>query len=132
MVTKLIITAAILLLPFQLIGMASYFILVKSDQRRAHKAVVLIPAVTFLVTFSAIFLWRYFHPGMLMLAEGAINLMILIFLVVGTFLNLICGTIVHFILYRFKGKHPTRTPCTFKKKGQIKPDQLRTIDNPKP
>jgi len=102
-VTKLIIAAAILLLPFQLIGMASYFMLVKSDQRRAHKAVVLIPAAAFFVTFLAIFLWRYFHPGMLMLGEGGINLIILIVMVVGTTLNLICGVVVHFILSRWKG-----------------------------
>jgi hypothetical protein len=51
--------------------MAAYFMLVKSDQRRAHKAVVLIPAATFFVTFLAIFLWRYFHPRMLMRECGS-------------------------------------------------------------
>jgi uncharacterized membrane protein YozB (DUF420 family) len=83
--------------------MASYFMLVKSNQRRAHKAVVLIPAATFFATFLALFLWRYFYPGMLMLAEGGINLIILIVMVVGTTLNLICGAIVHSLLSRWKG-----------------------------
>ena len=103
MVTKIIITVAILLLPFQLVGMVVYFMLVKSDQSRAHKAVVFIPAATFFVAFLAIFLWSYFHPGMLMLAEGAINLLILIVMVIGTTLNLICGTIVRFIFSRWNG-----------------------------
>jgi hypothetical protein len=93
----------ILLLPFQLLGVAAYFVLEKSDLRRAHLACVLVPAAAFFVTFLALFLWRYYHPGMLMLGEGAINLFILVVMVAGTSLHLVGGAIVHFILYRRKG-----------------------------
>jgi hypothetical protein len=102
-VAKLILMLVILLLPFQLLGVAAYFVLVKSDLRRAHISGALVPAVTFFVTFLALFLWRYYHPGMLMLGEGAINLFILIVMVAGAALNLVCGAIIHFILYRRKG-----------------------------
>jgi hypothetical protein len=57
---------------------------------------------TFFVTFLALFLWCYYHPGMLILADGAINLAILIVLVVGTALHLVGGASVHLILYRRK------------------------------
>ena len=40
---------------------------------------------------------------MLMLVEGAINLIILIVLVIGKTLHLIGGATVHFILYRKRG-----------------------------
>ena len=100
---KLILMLVILLLPFQLLGAAAYTLLVKSDLRRAHIAGVLVPAATFLVTFLALFLWCYYHPGMLMLGEGAINLSILIVMAAGTALHLVGGAIVHFILYRRKG-----------------------------
>jgi hypothetical protein len=93
----------LLLLPFQLLGMAAYFMVEKSDLRRAHIAGVLVPAATFFVAFLALFLWRYYHPGMLMLGEGAINLFILVVMVAGTALQLVGGGIVHFILYRRKG-----------------------------
>jgi len=101
-VAKLILMLVILLLPFQLLGVAAYFVLVKSNLRRAHTAVVLVPAAAFFVTFLALFLWRYFHPGMLMLGEGAINLFILIVMVTGTPLQLAVGAIVRSILYRRK------------------------------
>ena len=100
---KLILVLVILLLPFQFLGVAAYFVLVKSDLRRAHIAGVLIPAATFFVTFLVLFLWHYYHPGMLMLGEGAINLIILIVMVAGTALHFVGGAIVHSILYRRKG-----------------------------
>jgi hypothetical protein len=93
----------ILLLPFQLLGVAACLVLAKSDLRRANIAGVLVPAATFFVTFLALFLWSYYQPGMLMLGEGAINLIILIVMVAGTALHLVGGAIVHFILYRRKG-----------------------------
>ena len=99
---KLILILAILVLPFQLLGLAAYSVLVKSDLRRAHLAGVLVPAAAFFITFLALFLWRYFHPGMLMLGEGAINLFILIVMVAGTALHLVGGATVHFILRRRK------------------------------
>ena len=101
-VVKLILMLVILLLPFQLLGVAAYFVLVKSDLRRAHIAGVLLPAATFFVIFFVLFLWRYYHPGMLMLGEGGINLIILIVMVAGTALHLVGGAIIHFILYRRK------------------------------
>ena len=100
---KSILMLVILLLPFQLLGVAAYSVLVKSDQRRAHIAGVLVPAASFFVTLLALFLWRYYHPGMLMLGEGAIILIILIAMVAGTAVHLVGGAIVHFILYRRKG-----------------------------
>jgi hypothetical protein len=96
--TKLILVFAIFLLPFQLLGAAVYLILVKSNRRNAQIALTLVPAATFFVTFLALFLWRYFHPGMLMLGEGAISLFILVVMVAGTAMHLICGAIVYFIL----------------------------------
>jgi hypothetical protein len=100
---KLILMLVILLLPFQLLGVAVYYVLVKSDSRRAHIIGALVPAATFFVTFLALFLWSYYHPGMLMLGEGAINLIILIVMVAGAALHLVGGGIVHFVLYRRKG-----------------------------
>ena len=102
-VTKLLLSFAIFLLPFQLLGVAVYFMLVKADRRKAQIGCILVPATTFFVTFLALFMWRYFHPGMLMLGEGAINLFILVGMVAGTGLHLICGAIVYFILSRWKG-----------------------------
>ena len=102
-VAKFILLFVILLLPFQLIGVAAYFVIVKSDLRRAHIAGVLVPTITFFVTFLVLFLWSYYHPGMMIMADGAINLAILIVMVAGTALHLSGGTIVHFILYRRKG-----------------------------
>ena len=99
---KIVLILVIFLLPFQLLGLAAYSVLVKSNLRRAHITGVVVPATSFFVTFLALFLWRFFHPGMLMLGEGAINLIILIFMVVGTALHLIVGAIVHFTLYRRK------------------------------
>jgi hypothetical protein len=102
-VTKLILLFAIFLLPFQLLGVAVYFILVKSGKRNAQIAFVLVPAASFFLTFLGLFLWRYFHPGMLMLGEGAINLFILVVMAAETALHLICGSIVYFIVSHFKG-----------------------------
>ncbi len=99
---KFILLLVILLLPFQLIGVAAYFMIVKSDLRRAHIAGVLVSTVAFFVTFLALFLWHYYHPGMMIMADGAINLAILIIMVAGTALHLFGGAIVHFILYRRK------------------------------
>lgn len=101
-VAKLILLVAVLLLPFQLLGVGAYFVLRKNDQQRANTAVVLVPAGTFAVTFLAMFLWSYFHPGMMFMVSGAINLFILILLVSGTFLNLAVGAIVRSILQRRK------------------------------
>ena len=97
---KVLLVFVIILLPFQLLGIAAYFILVKSNPLRARRAGVLIPAATFFATFLALFLWRYFHPGMLMLAEGGINLIILVVMVAGAALNLGCAAVVYLILYR--------------------------------
>lgn len=102
-ITKLILLFAIFLLPFQILGVAVYFILVKFDRRNAQKACVYVPAATFFVTFLGLFLWRYFNPGMLMLGEGAINLIILVVMVVGIVLHLICGAIMYFFLSHWKG-----------------------------
>ena len=117
-VTNLILLFAIFLLPFQLLGVAVYFMLVKSDQgsaqilgallvksgkRNAQIAFLLVPAASFFLTFLGLFLWRYFHPGMLMLGEGAINLFILVVMAAGAALHLICGSIVYFIVSHFKG-----------------------------
>jgi uncharacterized membrane protein YozB (DUF420 family) len=99
-VAKLVAMLAVLVLPFQLLGAAVYSKLVKSNVRRAHIAGVLVPALSFFVVFLTLFLWRYYHPGMLMLIEGGINLIILVILVVGTALHLVGGTIAHYILYR--------------------------------
>lgn len=100
---KFILMFAILLLPFQLLGLATFYILVKSNLRRARTAGVLVPAVSFFVTFLALFLWSYFHPGMLILANGAFNLTLLIVLIAGTALNLIAAVIVNLIFYRSNG-----------------------------
>jgi hypothetical protein len=97
---KVLLVFAIIVLPFQLLGMIAYFILVKSNPLRARRAGVLVPAATFFATFLVLFLWRYFHPGMLMLAEGGINLIILVVMVAGAALNLGCGALLYFILYR--------------------------------
>ena len=101
-VAQLLAMLTVLMLPFQLLGLAAYFKLVKSNVRRAHIAGALIPALTFFVVFAALLMWRYYNPGMLMLAEGAINLIILVVLVIGTALHLVggSGATVHFILYR--------------------------------
>ena len=96
----LLLVFTIILLPFQLLGVAAYFILVKSNPWRARRAGVLVPAGTFFAAFLALFLWRYFHPGMLMLAEGGINLIILVVMVAGAALNLGCASIVYMFLYR--------------------------------
>ena len=101
-VAKLILLVAILLLPFQLVGLVAYSVLKKSDLDRANTAVVLVPAGTFAVTFLAMFLWSYFHPGMMFMVSGAINLFILILLGSGTVLNLAVGAIVRSILQRRK------------------------------
>jgi uncharacterized membrane protein YozB (DUF420 family) len=101
-VTKLILMLVIFSLPFQLLGVAAYFVLVKSDLRRAHIAGVIVPAATFFLTFLVLYLWCCYHSGMLMLAEGAINLFILVVMVTGTTSHLVGGAIVHFILYRKK------------------------------
>ena len=74
----------------------------KSNVRWVLLSLACIHFISFL-TFLAIFLWSYFHPGMLMLAEGGINLIILIVMVAGVILNLICGAVVHFILSRWEG-----------------------------
>ncbi|MFC1829333.1 hypothetical protein ACFL0O_06965 [Thermodesulfobacteriota bacterium] len=63
--------------PFQLLGVAVCFVVEKLDLRRAHLAGVLLPAATFFVTFLALFLWRYYHPGMLMLGEGRLTCLFL-------------------------------------------------------
>ena len=97
---KFLLVFAVILLPFQLLGAAAYFILVKSNPWRARRAGVLVPPAAFFATFLALFLWRYFNPGMLMLAEGGINLIILVVMVAGAALNLGCAAIVYFILYR--------------------------------
>ena len=99
---KLVFLLAILILPFQLLGLAAYLFIVKSDVRRAHITGVLVPAITFFLTFLLLFLWRYYHPGMLMLGEGGINLVILVGMVIGTTLHLAGGAIVHYIFYRRK------------------------------
>jgi hypothetical protein len=92
----------ILLLPFQLLGVAAYLVFVKSNLRRAHIAGVLGPAAAFFVTFLSLFLWCYYHPAMFMLKKGVIKLFIIIVIVAGTFSHLVGGAIVHFILYRGK------------------------------
>ena len=99
-VIPLVLMLAVIVLPFQLLGVAAYYALARSNVRRAHIAGVLVPALTFFVVFLALFLWRYYHPGMFLLIEGGINLVILIVLVLGTLLHLVVGAIVHLILYR--------------------------------
>jgi hypothetical protein len=58
----------------------------------------MVPAAAFAVTFLAVFIWSYFHPGMMFMVNGAINLFILIVLAVGTLLNLAVGAILRTLL----------------------------------
>ena len=102
-VAKIILLLVVLLLPFQLVGVVTYFVLMKSDPYRADIAVVLVPAAACFAIFFLLFLWCYFNPGMMIMVDGAVNLFVLIVAVVGTALNLVCGVIVRFILRRSKG-----------------------------
>ncbi len=97
---RLFVAFVALVLPFQLLGAAAYFILARSNPYHAHLAGALIPPLTFFAVFLALFLWRYYHPGMLMLAEGAVNLVILVVMLVGTSVHLAGGAISYYILYR--------------------------------
>ena len=100
---KLFLALVTLVVPFQLLGVSAYFILARSDAYRAHLAGALTPPLVFSALFSALFLWRYYHPGPLGLIEGGVNLVILIVLVVGTALHLIGGAALYYILYRRHG-----------------------------
>ena len=100
---KLILILVILVLPFQLLGAVVYHLLARSNPARAHIFGAAIPALTFFAVFLALFLWRYYHPGMMLLVEGGINLIILVVLLAGTFLHLFGGVIAHYILYRRHG-----------------------------
>ncbi len=97
---KLIIALIVLVLPFQLLGVAAYFMIVKSSVRNAHIAGALVPTLAFFSVMLAWFLWSYYHPTVMMLVDGAVNLVILALLIGGTLLHFIGGTIVYFILYK--------------------------------
>lgn len=97
---KPVLTLILLLLPFQLLGFWSYSMLAKRDLPRARMAGILIPAGSFFAVFLILFLWQYFHPGMLMLGDGAINLFLLIVGVAGTVLQLAIGAILYSVFYR--------------------------------
>ncbi len=100
---KLFFTLVILVVPFQLLGVMAYFILVKSSVYRAHVAGAVIPPLAFFIVFLTLFLWRYYHPGPLGLIEGGVNLIILVALVAGTALHLTGGAVLYYILYRRRG-----------------------------
>jgi hypothetical protein len=99
---KPLLTLILLLLPFQLLGFGAYSLLAKKDLRRARRAGILVPPGSFFTIFFILFVWQYFHPGMLMLGDGAINLFILIVGVAGTLLQFAIGAILYSVLYRSK------------------------------
>jgi hypothetical protein len=99
---KALLTIILLVLPFQIVGAIAYFGLAKKDLRRARIAGILVPAGSFFAIFFILFVWQYFHPGMLMLGEGAINLFILIVGLAGTVLQLTIGAFLYSVLYRSK------------------------------
>jgi hypothetical protein len=100
---KLLLTLLILVVLLQLLGVAAYFILLKSSVYRAHLAGALTPPLAFFVLFLALFLWRYYHPGPMGLIEGRVNLIILVTSVVGTTLHLTGGAVLYYVLYRRRG-----------------------------
>ena len=71
-----------------------------SLSRLLHAARCVVPAVVFFIVFFLLFLWSYLHPGMMILASGAVNLFILVLIVVGSLLNLAASAVMMAFLAR--------------------------------
>ncbi len=97
-----LILLAVVLVPFQLVGITVYYTTRSADPERARKRGLFVPAGVFFAVFFLLFLWGYFHPGMMILASGAANLFILVLMVVGSFLNLAASAVVMSMLARKK------------------------------
>ena len=101
---KWIILLAVLVVPFQLAGVFVYVAAQRSDRGRARRLGLMVPAGVVFAVGLFLFLWSYFHPGMMFMVSGVVNLFILFLLVAGTFLNLACSAVVMTFLSR---KTPT-------------------------
>ncbi len=92
--TKLIILLAVLLIPFQIIGLIASS---HTEQTSARKVGVLLPTFIFFIIFLGLYLWNYYNPQGMGLADAAWNLVLLVMLVAGTILNFLCALVIQFI-----------------------------------
>ena len=97
-----LILLAVLLVPFQLVGITVYFTSRKANSEAARTRGLFVPAGLFFAVFFLLFLWSYFNPGMMFMVSGAVNLFILVLIVVGSFLNLVVSALVMAFLNRKK------------------------------
>ena len=104
-----LILAAVLLVPFQLVGVTVYFTSRKADPERARRRGLFAPAGLFFAVSLSVFLWSYFPPGMMIMADGVVNLFILVLMVAGSILNLAVSAVVMALLVR---KNSTETRDT--------------------
>ena len=96
----LVLWLVVVVLPFQLVGLASYRLFKRSHIKRARRAAALLPAVACFIVFLALYMWNYYHPQGMGMVDAIGNLFLLVMLVAGSVLNLLCGLAVQFLLRR--------------------------------